>query len=405
MTPRAQSLHDGNFVNADHHPCPDLLSPTLPKRPDTGPPIGLALSGGGFRATFAALGIARFLADVGLLNNVWISSSVSGGSVANGVLAKHWPALRARDFAPGAVDEIVIEPMIKKIAKSSLRNHLIKNVWRTVGSKTRTDLLSWAFDDWFIGDMTLDELDPGVRWVINAANMSTGTRFTFERTMLGDYVNGYLPSEDARIAVSLAAAASAAVPGAFAPVLLKDLRFPCQGVDTVSLLDGGAYDNTGIEVLNSDRFDDVFTICLAAGGIFKIGAHGKIPLVRDVKQSNAVLYRQSRALRTRDMFHRFTHNERKGLVFKLNTSHEAVEHEVRDDADALARVADFVGRYRVIDEYKGEPLAYIETSFNKFDEGLSRRLVRHGWWTAALTMTAFHPDMPALSTTTDAPAV
>ena len=49
--------------------------------------IGVTLSGGGFRATFAGLGVVRYLADAGLLGDLRFVSSVSGGSVANGMIA------------------------------------------------------------------------------------------------------------------------------------------------------------------------------------------------------------------------------------------------------------------------------------------------------------------------------
>ena len=71
------------------------------------------------------------------------------------------------------------------------------------------------------------------------------------------------------------------------------------------LLDGGAYDNTGLEALDSDRYHDVFTITLNAGGMFVSGGYGKVPLVRDLVRANALLYRQSTSLRTRWMVDRF----------------------------------------------------------------------------------------------------
>ncbi len=76
---------------------PDVAKPAPPPN---GPTIGLTFSGGGFRATLAGLGMIRYLADADLLKNVRYSSSVSGGSVTNGLLAKHWPALRTTALPP-----------------------------------------------------------------------------------------------------------------------------------------------------------------------------------------------------------------------------------------------------------------------------------------------------------------
>ncbi len=50
-------------------PCGDALRPAEPP-PADGVRIGVTLSGGGFRATFAGLGVVRYLADAGLLGDL-----------------------------------------------------------------------------------------------------------------------------------------------------------------------------------------------------------------------------------------------------------------------------------------------------------------------------------------------
>src|SRR5687768_10046990 len=45
------------------------------------PPVGLALSGGGFRAAFFHVGILARLAETGTLRKVEVISTVSGGSI------------------------------------------------------------------------------------------------------------------------------------------------------------------------------------------------------------------------------------------------------------------------------------------------------------------------------------
>src|SRR5881275_1924892 len=52
--------------------------------------IGLALSGGGFRATLYHLGLVRFLRDAGILSQVTHMTSVSGGSIMAAHLALNW---------------------------------------------------------------------------------------------------------------------------------------------------------------------------------------------------------------------------------------------------------------------------------------------------------------------------
>jgi predicted acylesterase/phospholipase RssA len=52
--------------------------------------IGLALSGGGFRATLFHLGLFRFLRDAGISPNVTDITAVSGGSIFAAHLGLNW---------------------------------------------------------------------------------------------------------------------------------------------------------------------------------------------------------------------------------------------------------------------------------------------------------------------------
>lgn len=52
--------------------------------------IGLALSGGGFRATLFHLGVVKLLRDVGLLKDVRRIGAVSGGSILAADLVLKW---------------------------------------------------------------------------------------------------------------------------------------------------------------------------------------------------------------------------------------------------------------------------------------------------------------------------
>src|ERR687891_1005637 len=120
-----------------------------PPPPPQDPPLALAFSGGGFRATLTALGTLRFLADAGLLPQVRYVSSVSGGSLANGLFACRYEDLAAKGFAPDALDERVIRPFVERITRQSLTGHLLRSLWRAIGPATRTTLLANTFDDWF----------------------------------------------------------------------------------------------------------------------------------------------------------------------------------------------------------------------------------------------------------------
>src|SRR5438094_9386228 len=70
--------------------------------------IGLALSGGGFRATLFHLGTLWRLNELAYLPKLDRISSVSGGSITSGALAVHWPKLQwTSGIATNFPDEIV----------------------------------------------------------------------------------------------------------------------------------------------------------------------------------------------------------------------------------------------------------------------------------------------------------
>lgn len=390
-------------------PCGDDARPARPSDPAAGAPIGLTFSGGGFRATLPALGMIRLLADAGLLDRVRYVSSVSGGSVANAMMAKAWPAVRAAGFTTEAVDREIIDPIVHKISSASLKGKLIRNVWRIVGSKNRTELLADAFDDWWLDGIELADLDPEVRWIVNAANVRTGVRFAFERDYVGDYVTGLASTVDSGIRLATAAAASAAVPGAFARLELpEDVDFPCaERVGRPSLLDGGVYDNSGLEALDSNNYDRVFTISMNAGGVLQIGTGQGLPIVGDLLRSNSLLYRQSTALRTRWMVDRFEsyadaiatgatppRGSRRGVLVALGTTMPG------DDGGAFDR---FAARYVEHRTWNDEDLAFVPTVFDELERELCRRLVYRGWWLAAAGLIRYHHDTMPLPDLGDGP--
>jgi NTE family protein len=374
-------------------PCGDPLRPAEPP-PATGTPVALALSGGGFRATLSALGFVRLLADAGLLRHLRYASSVSGGSIANACLATAWPALRERNFTPRAVDELVTAPVVDHVSSHSLKRSLLRDIWRTLGPTTRTDLLARRLDDWFLGETELADLDPQVRWIVNAANMTTGVRFGFERDVYGDYSIGLARTAGTGLRLSRAVSASAAVPGLLPPVVLGGSPFPCAAHDP-ALLDGGTYDNTGLEAIDGDRYRHTFLCALNAGGLLRPGMYGRVPVIRDLARANSLLYRQSTTLRTRATIERFRRaaalgpvgelpeGARRGILVQLSTDFP--------DADPLPhRWRAAFPEHRTHD---GRDLALVPTVFDRLSPSLCRALVHRGWWLGGAALAAHHPGL------------
>ena len=83
--------------------------------------LGLALSGGGFRATLYHLGVVRFLRDAGVLPRISHITTVSGGSILGAHLALHWKEYcgSAEEFQQAA-DELV------RFVQLDVRNRIVR---------------------------------------------------------------------------------------------------------------------------------------------------------------------------------------------------------------------------------------------------------------------------------------
>jgi NTE family protein len=377
----------------------DLITPCRAGRPRrtplpdaTGATIGVALSGGGFRATLAGLGVLQFLADAGLLADVRYCSSVSGGSVANGLFARHYAELEQEGMTGEAFDRIVVRPFVERISTRSFAWSLIGQAWKIVGPKTRTNVLADTFARWFYGEGRLAELPTSCRFVFNSANLTAGVRFTLERDLIGDYVTGYLRTSDTTLRLADAVAASAAFPIAFAPMRLKGLDFPCGQRRPPKLLDGGVYDNMGLEAIDGLHAGELI-VALNAGGLFYVRArYGWIPIVRDFLRLNSVLYRQTTAIRRREMVDRFKAWEeartanaappawaRRGVLFGLTTTFTDPDP---DWLDARPEHADLI-----------QPLARVKTSFARLQRSTCEQLVYRGWWLTGAALATFHREV------------
>ena len=371
--------------------CGKLVPPRLEPDPvAVEPPFAVSLSGGGWRAALAAVGTLRFLADASLLARVRYVSSVSGGSIAAGVLAARYDALAAYQFAPEQVDQEVVKPLLERVRDHSLTWTLLRSGPRVLLGKTRTDVLADILDDWFYDDLRLESLPEACRFTINAANTTTGVNFGFERNTMGDYVIGYIPTAATGVRLADAVAASAAVPGVFAATRFGDLEFPCGSGRDVRLLDGGVYDNLGLEA-----FDDLHGPCLvvlSAGGVFRtrfFGITSHIPILRDLKRSEELLYRQATTIRTRTMVERFRAWEdapdgakpsfaRLGVLFGLATTLEP--------AGEWAAGRPEHGENRI-------KLALTKTTFSRFSHEVCEQLIYRGWWLAGAVLSKFHREL------------
>lgn len=270
--------------------------------------VGLALSGGGFRASLFHIGVLARLAELDMLRHVEILSCVSGGSI----LGAHY-YLEVRNLLQTKKDQDITRDdyieVVGRVATTFLagvqRNirtrvigHLptnikmmvLKSFSRTerVGELYERELYSRVKDGGGHKPRYMDELlifplgeGPDFRpkyhnWrrsakvpilVLNAASLNTGHNWQFTASWMGEppySVNaeidgnyrlrrmyyGEAPETFRKVRLGHAVAASACVPGLFEPLIFSNM-YQYEETRKVSpkLVDGGVFDNQGTSAL------------------------------------------------------------------------------------------------------------------------------------------------------------
>lgn len=261
--------------------------------------IGLALSGGGFRASLYHIGVLARLAELDVLRHVEVLSCVSGGSI----IGAHY-YLEVRNLLQ-TIPQNLITPIhyiniVKTIEKdfldgvqtnirTSVAANLIANFKMAFSlDYSRTNRLGELYEkrlfakvkdgesgeDRFLNELKIipcneaNDFSPkDCNWqrtakvpilILNATTLNTGHNWQFTASWMGEPPAGIdseidandrlrrmyyedAPDELQNIRLGDAVAASSCVPGAFAPLALSGL-YPDR---TVRLVDGGVHDNQG----------------------------------------------------------------------------------------------------------------------------------------------------------------
>ncbi|VVP24809.1 hypothetical protein PS862_04044 [Pseudomonas fluorescens] len=205
--------------------------------------IGLAMSGGGFRAAAFHLGVMQELKNNGLLDKIDLLSCVSGGSIAGTTVALNW----------GAANKL-------ELLDTYLRTRSIAVSSFIAGSldpfESRLEKLADSYDKDLFQKKNLSALSNGPRIYLNATNLATGNMFFFVAggggaCEMGEHELGVVPAP--QFPVCQAVAASSAFPPVFPPLRLDSSAYGPASVEYVTLTDGGVYDNMGVNPLLRDR--------------------------------------------------------------------------------------------------------------------------------------------------------
>ena len=348
------------------------LSPVRPiptDSPEEGPEDGIALclSGGGFRAMLFHVGALWRLNELGWLAKLDRVSSVSGGSITAGVLAKAWPQLAfGADGVAGGFDAAVVAPIRKFASETVDVGAGLKGMFLR-GSVAH--YVAGRYDQELFRGATLQSLPDHPRFVFNSTNLQSGVLWRFSKPYMWDYRVGKVPAPKEKLATAVAA--SSAFPPFLSPLKLDlspsdyepgsgtDLEQPAYQRRPV-LSDGGVYDNLGLET----AWKRYTTILVSDGGGHftakdRIATNWPLQSMRVL----GVIDGQVRALRKRQVVGGLAAGLRRGAYWSI-WSHVA-DFQLPDALPANEQVT--------------EALAKIPTRLGKLGQAQQEKLINWGY--------------------------
>ena len=353
--------------------------------------IALCLSGGGFRATLFHIGTLWRLNEFGYLPKLDRISSVSGGSIAAGWLGSNWKKL---DFDKAGVAKNFIEIFVDPLRSFTSKNldawiiiFGILNPFSSISVK-----LIQSYQKHLFGNSTLQDLPDEPHFVFNASNAQTGSLFRFSKHYMADYRVGMMT--DPTVELAVAVAASSAFPPFLSPVKLNldrsgfrpDPKADLQRepfTSRIILLDGGVYDNLGLETIQKNYS----TILVSdAGGKMQPDPTPKLFWGIQAFRVLSMMDNQVRSLRKRDIVDMFT--LRNELINHMYETQKTIDEDI---LKRVSRKGAYWGTYVDIGDYdtgnnvlacpyqKTQELAALPTRLWKFSSQHQERLINWGY--------------------------
>ncbi len=398
--------------------------------------LGIALSGGGFRAAFFHLGVLAKLANLGLLRYVETISTVSGGSIIGALYYLHIKKLleqktddqiRDEDYQE-IIAKIEVEFLQSVQCNFRLRTFLnpLKNLKMSLPNYSRSDYIGELYDKYLyrrvlnpnnnipikmkdlkinplgedtsfnpiIGNrrrktkvpilvMNATVLNDGHNWHFSAENMGETNLVELDETIdknlrlkpVKSYENVY---RHGCFELGWAVAASACLPGVFTPLAISGLYD--KGV-RVQLVDGGAHDNQGlIGVLNDELKCTHFIISDASGQLNDEKEPGiQIPSV--LKRTNGIFMDRIREQQLSRIIKEHSDNVallhlKKGLPIK-EISYFDKNHKLHDKT--ISRKTEPPSETFGINEEVQDSLSKVRTDLDSFSEVEAYSLMLDGY--------------------------
>jgi NTE family protein len=355
------------------------------------PGVALALSGGGFRATLFHIGTLLRLNELDRLASLDRISSVSGGSITAGMLACRWERLQAAGFAATSLDALVVQPLRQFCSRNIDARAIAEGTispWDSV-----SDVLAREYDELF-ERTKLPALPDTPRFVFNTTNLQTGRDFRISKPYMADYRVGRI--ERPQLSLGIAVAASSAFPPVLSPCVIEvdpaawqktegaDLFDNPRYRHTLTLTDGGAYDNIGLEPI--DGYETV--LVSDAGAPFGLQDQAKTDPVGQLSRALDIATDQARGLRSRYLIELAKLRGQTTAYWGIDTACD--KYPAADKLPCAAA--------------KTDGLKDIRTRLNAFDRAEQETLINWGYALCDAAMRSFIDSAAAPPTTFPCPA-
>lgn len=334
--------------------------PGDPPEPTDG--IALCMSGGGYRAMLFHLGALWRLNELRFLQKFTRISSVSGGSITNGVLALNWKNLGfdANGFAQN-FDAQVTKPIRGIAAHSVDISSIVGGVLGGV-SKHVAD----HYNKFLYHQAKLQDLPDEPRFIFNATSLQTGVLWRFSKPFMGEWKVGLVRNPDVELATAVAA--SSAFPPVLSPCVLNldpnsfdkdisaapDIKLPDFRTKAV-LADGGVYDNLGLET--AWKHDKTILVS-NGGGVLELEPDPKHDWLAQTNRVLNIIYSQVVILRTRSIIELYKMKVRDGSYWGIGSN--IVSYQLRDalicPIEVTTKLADTPTRLTAMDDLSQEQL-------------------------------------------------
>lgn len=363
--------------------------------------IGLALSGGGYRAAAYHIGTLRALNRLGILDKVDVISAVSGGSITAAYYALHKDNYKVFE-----------DNFINKLQRGVLRTSITYLVlllgvlllicyfisWWLLIPEVIILLICWywilpvscfiecSYNQLFFKKKKLSDLPISPLVAINATDVSNGKLYTFSQQNMGGYTyykNGDYstsPFDNTQFTIAKAVMASSCVPFAFSPIKISK-KFCKEDTQTPILIDGGLYDNQGTHKLSmpNSRYHTDYIIVSDAGNTQINSKYILNPICLLIKTSDIMMMRIKTFQRLQNIYTRANLNRYAYVPLEWDIEERLIRGFVRNIKDGNIVESLYSWHKISSDDINNLTNSDVEISENAFENIVATLKKSIGW--------------------------